>query len=77
MDKKTETKKYPLSIRNWPEDDRPREKLLKHGEHVLSNAELLAILIRTGTTGKSAIDLGRELLNKFKEGLEGQTLTID
>ena len=59
-------KKYPLSIRNWPEDDRPREKLLKHGEHVLSNAELLAILIRTGTTGKSAIDLGRELLNKFK-----------
>jgi len=66
MNKKTETKKYPLSIRNWPEDDRPREKLLKYGEHVLSNAELLAILIRTGTTGKSAIDLGRELLNKFK-----------
>lgn len=61
-----ETKKYPSSIRNWPEDDRPREKLLKHGEQVLSNAELLAILIRTGTTGKSAIDLGRELLNKFK-----------
>lgn len=62
----SETKKYPLSIRNWPEDDRPREKLLKYGEHVLSNAELLAIVIRTGTTGKSAIDLGRELLNKFK-----------
>lgn len=66
MNKKSETKKYPLSIRNWPEDDRPREKLLKYGEYVLSNAELLAILIRTGTTGKSAIDLGRELLNKFK-----------
>jgi len=66
MNKKQKTKKYPLSIRNWPEDDRPREKLLKHGEHVLSNAEILAILIRTGTTGKSAIDLGRELLNKFK-----------
>jgi len=66
MIEKSETKKYPSSIRNWPEDDRPREKLLKHGEHVLSNAELLAILIRTGTTGKSAIDLGRELLNKFK-----------
>ena len=64
--KNKEIKKYPLSIRNWPEDDRPREKLLKHGEHVLSNAELLAILIRTGTAGKSAIDLGRELLNKFK-----------
>jgi len=66
MSDKTKTKKYPLSIRNWPEDDRPREKLLKYGEHVLSNAELLAILIRTGTTGKSAIDLGRELLTKFK-----------
>lgn len=66
MIEKSETQKYPSSIRNWPEDDRPREKLLKHGEHVLSKAELLAILIRTGTTGKSAIDLGRELLNKFK-----------
>jgi len=66
MSKKTETKKYPLSIRNWPENDRPREKLLKYGEHVLSNAELLAILIRTGVTGKSAIDLGRALLNRFK-----------
>lgn len=40
--------------------------MLKYGEQVLSNAELLAILIRTGTAGKSAIDLGRELLNKFK-----------
>jgi len=66
MSNKKESKKYPLSIRNWPEDDRPREKLLKYGEHTLSNAELLAILIRTGTKGKSAIDLGRELLNKFK-----------
>ncbi|MBN1350304.1 DNA repair protein RadC [candidate division KSB1 bacterium] len=66
MKKNLENKKYPLSIREWPEDDRPREKLLKYGEHGLSNAELLAIIIRTGTTGKSAIDLGRELLNKFK-----------
>jgi len=59
-------KEYPKAIKNWPEDDRPREKLLKYGEHSLSNAELLAILIRTGIAGKSAIDLGRELLNKFK-----------
>jgi len=66
MDGKLAQKKYPLSIRNWPEDDRPREKLLKYGEQALSNAELLAILIRTGTAGKSAIDLGRELLAKFK-----------
>jgi len=66
MNKNSKAKKYPLSICNWPKDDRPREKLLKYGEQTLSNAELLAILIRTGTTGKSAIDLGRELLNKFK-----------
>lgn len=59
-------KEYPRAIRNWPEDDRPREKLLKFGEHTLSNAELLAILIRTGISGKSAVDLGRELLHKFK-----------
>jgi len=65
-EKKSSHKKYPLSIRNWPEDDRPRERLLKYGEHSLSSAELLAILIRTGTAGKSAIDLGRELLAKFK-----------
>jgi DNA repair protein RadC len=54
------------AIANWPEDDRPREKLLKHGAQMLSNAELLAILIRTGVKGSSAVDLGRELLRKFK-----------
>ena len=59
-------KEYPKAIRNWPEDDRPREKLLRYGEHTLSNAELLAILIRTGVSGKSAVDLARELLGKFK-----------
>lgn len=57
---------YPKAICNWPADDRPREKLLKYGEHTLSNAELLAILIRTGITGKSAVDIARELLRKFK-----------
>ena len=56
--KKTKAK-YPLPIREWSEDDRPREKLLKYGEHTLSNAELLAILIRTGTPGRSAVDIGR------------------
>ena len=58
--------KYPIPIREWSEDDRPREKLLKYGEHTLSNAELLAIMIRTGAPGKSAVDIGRELLHKFK-----------
>ncbi|OGX53186.1 MAG: hypothetical protein A2321_00275 [Omnitrophica WOR_2 bacterium RIFOXYB2_FULL_45_11] len=51
-------------IRSWPEDDRPREKLLKKGAHVLSNSELLAILLRTGTKGTSAIDLARKVLKK-------------
>ncbi len=57
---------YPVPIREWSEDDRPREKLLKYGEHALSDAELLAILIRTGTPGRSAVDIGRELLHRFK-----------
>jgi DNA repair protein RadC len=57
---------YPGAIVNWPEEDRPREKLLKHGAHTLSNAELLAILIRLGVEGSSAVDLGRELMRKFK-----------
>jgi len=59
-------KVYERAIANWPEEDRPREKLLKYGAHTLSNAELLAILIRTGVKGSSAVDLGRELLRKFK-----------
>jgi len=53
------------SIRNWPEEDRPREKLLKRGAGSLSNSELLAILLRTGTNGTSAIDLARKVLKKF------------
>jgi len=62
----TQKKFYENAILNWPEDDRPREKLLKHGSHTLSNAELLAILIRTGVEGSSAVDIARELLRKFK-----------
>lgn len=57
---------YDKAIASWPEEDRPREKLLKYGAHTLSNAELLAILIRTGVAGSSAVDLGRELVLKFK-----------
>lgn len=57
---------YDKAIASWPEEDRPREKLLRYGAHTLSNAELLAILIRTGVEGSSAVDLGRELLRKFR-----------
>jgi len=53
------------SIKNWPEDDRPREKLLSRGAGVLSDAELLAILLRTGQKGASALDHGRALMEQF------------
>ena len=52
-------------IKSWPQDDRPREKLLKKGAGALSNSELLAILLRTGVKGNSAIDLARKMLAKF------------
>jgi DNA repair protein RadC len=51
-----------MSIRNWPEGERPREKLLAHGSTALSDAELLAVLLGSGVRGKDAIALGRELL---------------
>ena len=51
-----------LSIKNWAEDDRPREKLMHKGAESLSNSELLAILINNGTKDKTAVDLAKELL---------------
>ncbi|MGP8153701.1 MAG: RadC family protein [Smithella sp.] len=57
--------KISNGIKSWPTDDRPREKLLKHGAEALSNSELLAILLRTGVKGASAIDLARRIIDKF------------
>ena len=54
-----------MSIRNWPAAERPREKLLEHGPAALSDAELLAIFLRTGVVGRSAVDLARHLLGEF------------
>ena len=54
-----------MAITDWPEGERPREKLIQRGAASLSDAELLAIFLRTGVTGKSAVDLARELLNQF------------
>ncbi len=59
-------KKKVAGIKSWPKDDRPREKLLRDGEHKLSKTELLAILLRSGVKGESAIDLARKILQKFK-----------
>jgi len=54
-----------MSITDWPAGERPREKLLQRGASALSDAELLAIFLRTGVVGKSAVDLARELLTRF------------
>lgn len=53
---------HGMSIRSWPEGERPREKLLARGSSALSDAELLAVLLGSGSRGKDAIALGRELL---------------
>lgn len=54
-----------MSIADWPEAERPREKLLAHGPRALSDAELLAIFLRIGIPGKSAVDLARDLLQEY------------
>ena len=65
-------RRYPRAITEWPEGERPRERLLKYGPQHLTTAELLGILCRTGVKGRSAVDLGRELLQSFG-GLRGLT----
>jgi DNA repair protein RadC len=64
-----------MGIKDWPDGERPREKLLQRGAAALSDAELLAIFLRTGTRGQSAVDLARSLLQRF-DGL-GSLLAAD
>lgn len=54
-----------MAISNWPAMERPREKLLAHGAGALSDAELLALFLRVGVRGKSAVDLARDLIARF------------
>ncbi len=54
-----------MAITDWPENERPRERLLQSGAAALSDAELLAIFLRVGIRGKSAVDLARDLLTHF------------
>ena len=56
-----------MSIRDWPDLERPREKLLARGPEALSDAEILAIFLRTGVKGRDAVDLARELLWQFND----------
>src|SRR5258706_7113698 len=66
-----------MAISDWPMGERPRERLLAHGAAALSDAELLAVILRTGIAGKSAVELGRDLLERFKgiAGIFGADLT--
>lgn len=59
-----------FSIKKWPEGERPREKLIQFGAESLTDAELLAILLRVGKAGSSAIDMGRQLIDKLN-GISG------
>ncbi|WP_312152803.1 RadC family protein [Pseudomonas sp.] len=54
-----------MNIREWPADERPREKLLQRGAAVLSDAELLAVLLGSGVAGRNVVDLARGLLRRF------------
>ncbi|MDR2092693.1 MAG: DNA repair protein RadC [Azoarcus sp.] len=54
-----------MAITDWPENERPREKLLAHGPRMLTDSELLALFLRVGTRGQSAVDLARTLLARF------------
>ena len=54
-----------MAIKDWPAAERPREKLIDMGAQALSDAELLAIFLRVGVVGKSAVDLARDLLTQF------------
>src|ERR1700747_506032 len=60
----------PLKIREMPRDERPREKLLARGPDALTNAELIAILLRTGRRGMNVVEVARELLDKYKSFAE-------
>jgi DNA repair protein RadC len=66
----TESSSINKGIKSWPSSERPRERLLKEGTQVLSDAELLAVLLRNGVPGKDAVSLARELLSKYG-GLRG------
>ncbi|MBI2270485.1 MAG: DNA repair protein RadC [Bacteroidetes bacterium] len=73
-----ETLKENLPITAWAEDDRPREKLMSKGRHVLSDAELIAILIASGNTEETAVELSKRILNSVNNNLnELGKLTIN
>src|ERR1035438_1845128 len=69
MIKNMESYTNRLTIKNWAEDDRPREKLLKKGKNALSDAELIAILLGSGNANETAVDVAKKILGNVKENL--------
>jgi len=63
------TDKNPLNIKNWAAEDKPREKMLLKGKEAISDAELIAILIGSGTGGMSAVDLAKKILSTYSNDL--------
>ena len=63
------TDKNPLNIKNWAAEDKPREKMLLKGKAAISDAELIAILIGSGTGGMSAVDLAKKILSTYSNDL--------
>ncbi len=61
----SESRTVSRGISSWPEEERPRERLLSRGPQAMTDAELLAILIRVGFQGTNAVELGRQLLQRF------------
>jgi DNA repair protein RadC len=68
---------YHVSIKGWPAGERPREKLLQHGANNLTDAELLAILIRTGKKGVTAVDLARHLLSEGRTVRDISSMSVE
>lgn len=64
-----EESELSLTIKNWAEEDRPREKLLSKGRHVLTDAELIAILIGSGSKKETAVELSKRILSQFGNNL--------
>ena len=62
-------KRYNLSITQWAEEDRPREKLLLKGKAALSDAELIAVLLRSGSSERNAVDLAKLILQEVNQDL--------
>lgn len=65
-----------ISIKEWPKDERPREKLMKHGASSLSDSELLAILVNTGTGKTSAVDVAKKLIGEYGSLKNIATLSV-